>query len=65
MAVIGGNVEGLYALNDNEDGYVWAHGPWPVKGMRGRTIEMGLPYQCSVPGSPLNGPTMFGVIQPP
>ncbi len=31
MPVIDGKVEGLYVLNDNENGYVWAHGPWPVK----------------------------------
>ncbi len=43
MPVIDGNAEGLYALNDNEDGYVWAHGPWPVKGMRGRLSSWDFP----------------------
>ena len=30
MPIVNGKLEGLYVLNDAENGYVWTHGPWSV-----------------------------------
>ncbi len=31
VPIVDGKLEGLYLLNDAENGYMWVHGPWPVK----------------------------------
>ena len=30
VSIVNGKLEGLYLLNDAENGYVWVPGPWPV-----------------------------------